>query len=109
MRSERFGSYFEGWKDNKEYASAEITKARLENAGFEDVRTWLHEEPTEFDSVGELARYLQKIVLRGHMEALPEGEQEPFALAVAEEMDAQDGPLLADYVRLNILARRPAA
>lgn len=108
VRSERFRTYFEKWEENKEYASAETARTRLEGAGFKQIQTWLHEEPTEFGSVGDLARYLQTIILRGHMEALPENEHEPFAFAVAEGMEVQDGPLLADYVRLNMLARRPA-
>jgi trans-aconitate 2-methyltransferase len=107
MRGERFRGFFEGWEENKEYAGVEVTKARLEAAGFERVRCWLHEEPTRFDSVGKLAGYLRTIILRGHVEALPEEERDPFAVAVAREMAAMDGPLLADYVRLNMLARKP--
>ncbi|MGH3089182.1 MAG: hypothetical protein ACRDSJ_17940 [Rubrobacteraceae bacterium] len=44
--------------------------------------------------------------MRGHVEVLPEGERDAFALAVAEETAATDGPLLADYVRLNMIARK---
>lgn len=109
MKDSRFRSHFENWNESKEYASAEVTKVRLRKAGFEETEAWLHEEPTEFDSVEKLAAYLATIILRGHVEALPEGERDAFALAVAEEMAAQDGPLLADYVRLNILARRVVA
>ena len=46
MREKRFRDYFEGWEDPKEYADAETTRVRLEAAGFEQVETWLHEEPT---------------------------------------------------------------
>jgi trans-aconitate 2-methyltransferase len=106
MGRDRFRPYFEGWDDDKNYAGAGETKRRLEAAGFEDVQTWLHEESTGFGSVEELARFLQTVVLGGHMEKLPEGERGPFAEAVAEEIVAEDGEPLLDYVRLNMMATR---
>ena len=108
MTRERFRPYFEGWQDDKNYADAETTKTRLEAAGFEEVETWLHDEAAAFGSVDELARFLATVVLGGHLEKLPEGEREPFAAAVAEEITAVDGSPLLDYVRLNIDARRAA-
>ncbi|HEV2091723.1 MAG TPA: methyltransferase domain-containing protein [Rubrobacter sp.] len=106
MARERFRPFFEGWDDDKNYAGAGETKARLEAAGFEDAETWLHEEPTRFGSVDEFARFLATVVLGGHLEKLPEGEREPFARAVAEEIVAEDGEPLLDYVRLNMTATR---
>lgn len=106
MGREPFAPHFENWTDDKEFAGVEATEERLRNAGFEPEGVWLHEEPTEFDTVENLASYLRTIILRGHAGILPEEAREPFALAVAEEMAAMDGPLLADYVRLNIMARR---
>ena len=108
VERERFRGYFEGWQDDKNYADPRTTKARLEAAGFEEVQTWLHDEPAAFASVEELARILATVVLGGHLERLPEGEREPFAQAVAREITAIDGSPLLDYVRLNIDARRAA-
>jgi trans-aconitate 2-methyltransferase len=108
MERERFRSYFEGWQDDKYYADALTTRERLEAAGFEKVETWLHDEAAAFGSVEELTRFLATVVLGGHLERLPEGEREPFARAVAEEITGVDGSPLLDYVRLNIDARRAA-
>jgi trans-aconitate 2-methyltransferase len=105
MARERFRPSFEGWDDNKNYAGAGETKERLEAVGFGGVETWLHEEPTRFGSVEELARFLATVVLGGHLERLPEGEREAFARAVAEA-SAEDGDPLLDYVRLNMTATR---
>lgn len=105
MREDRFQEAFEGWSDEKHFADPETTKARLEEAGFGEIDTWLHEEPTEFDSVEKLARYLRTVILRQHVAVLPEGERDAFVLAVAERMSEQ-GKLVVDYVRLNILARK---
>lgn len=106
MREERFRPYFEGWTDDKHYASAENTRKRLEEAGFEAVETWLHDEPTPFGSVEELARFIESVVLGGHMLRLPEEERGPFAGAVAAKISAFEEPPTLDYVRLNVLAVR---
>jgi len=106
MGEERFQERFEGWEDTKEYADAETTRVRLENAGFEDVETWLHEEPTRFDSVDKLTRFLKTVVLGQHLQRLPEEDREPFAAAVATKISAVEDPPVLDYVRLNILATR---
>ena len=108
MQEERFRRYLEGWTDDKNYADAETTRARLEAAGFEEVETWLHDEHTRFGSVEELARFLGAVVLGGHMERLPEEEREPFATAVAKGVAAVKDPPVLDYVRLNMTARRAA-
>jgi trans-aconitate 2-methyltransferase len=108
---ERYRAAFAGWSDDKEYASAETTAERLERAGFRERETWLHDEPTPFDSTEDLARYLKTVVLGRHLQRLPEREHEPFAAAVARRVadyDAGEPPVM-DYVRLNILARKPAA
>ncbi len=104
MRRERFRPYFVGWDDDKNYAGAGETKERLERAGFGGVETWLHEEPTRFGSVDELARFLATVVLGGHLQRLPGGEREAFAEAVAGEIVSEDGAPLLDYVRLNMTA-----
>ncbi|CAA9457887.1 MAG: Trans-aconitate 2-methyltransferase [uncultured Rubrobacteraceae bacterium] len=106
MQREQFRTHFEGWDDDKNYAGAEETKRRLEAAGFEGVETWLHEEPTRFGSVEELARFLATVVLGGHLQRLPEGGKEAFAGAVAGEIVAGDGDPLLDYIRLNMMATR---
>ena len=106
MEEERFRAFFEGWTDDKHFAGARATRERLEAAGFEDVEVWLHDEPTSFGSVEELARFLATVVLGGHLERVPEGEHEPFTGAVAGRIAAVDGEPLLDYVRLNMVARR---
>lgn len=108
VERERYRPFFEGWDDDKNYAGADETKKRLEAAGFEGVEAWLHEELTGFEGVEELGRFLGIVVLGGHLQRLPEGEREPFAEAVAEELLAANGEPLLDYVRLNMTATRGA-
>src|SRR3712207_492296 len=108
MGEDRFEEAFAGWEGVWNFADPETTKARLEAAGFEGVETWLHEEPTRFGSVEELARFLKTAVLRHHVAVLPEAERDRFAAAVAGRL-AEDGLLIVDYVRLNMLATRSEA
>jgi trans-aconitate 2-methyltransferase len=108
MGEARFKDTFAGWEGVWNFADPETTKARLESAGFEDVESWLHEEPTRFGSVGELARFLKTVVLRQHVAVLPEGERDAFSTAVAARL-AERGSLVVDYVRLNIIATRTGA
>ena len=103
MGEDRFRDAFAGWEEGWYFADPETTKARLEAAGFEEVETWLHEEFTRFGSVDELARFLKTVVLKQHLTFLPEGERDHFARAVAEGL-AEEGSLVVDYVRLNMLA-----
>jgi trans-aconitate 2-methyltransferase len=105
MGEKRFGGFFADWEQIWYFADPEITRARLEGAGFEEVETWLHDEYTEFGSVDEMARFLKTVVLRPHLAVLPEAEKDPFAAAVAARL-AEQGALVVDYVRLNILATR---
>ncbi len=108
MGEERFRDAFAGWEEGWNFADPEATKARLEAAGFGGVETWLHEELTEFGSVEDLTRFLRTVVLKQYLASLPEGDREPFAAAVAGRL-AERGMLVVDYVRLNMLARRPEA
>ena len=105
MGEERFRGFFAGWEDDWNFADPETTRVRLEAAGFEEIETWLHDEPTEFGTVDELARFLKTVVLRQHLALLPEEARDPFASAVAGRL-AEEGSLVVDYVRLNILATR---
>jgi len=105
MGEDRFKDAFVGWEGDWNFVDPEATKARLEAAGFEEIQTWLHEEPTEFGSVEDLTRFLKAVVLRQHLTALPEQEKGPFAAAVAGRL-AEEGLLVVDYVRLNMIATR---
>ena len=90
-----------GLQQRKNYASPETTRSRLETAGFIDVETWLHEEPTPLPP-GDLEPYLEAICLGDHVEGLAPGDRRKLVHEVARRMP---GPVI-DYVRLNIRARR---
>jgi len=96
--AERLG----GWTGPWNYASAEETAERLARAGFTKIRTWL--QPWEV-TPPEPAEFLRSVCLHPFAERL---EPELYGRFVADVLAEAGEPLVLDYVRLNICARRPA-
>jgi trans-aconitate 2-methyltransferase len=97
-----YARYFEGWAGPWNYATAEETAERLERAGFADVQTWL--QPWSV-TPPEPAEFLRSVCLHPHMERLPAELRDAY---ISDVVAAAGEPLVLDYVRLNIDARRPA-
>jgi trans-aconitate 2-methyltransferase len=83
------------------FATAEETRAQLEAAGFTEIETWLHDEPTAIPAA-DFETFLATVVLGQNVERRAPADREPFLRSV---IDRLPGPEL-DYVRLNIVARR---
>ncbi len=96
--SELFAPYFEGFDSPWNYAGAEESEARLEAAGFEDVRCWL--QPWTIEPV-EPVEFLRTVCLGPHVDRLPDELRTSF---VERILDAEPEPLQLEYVRLNIEA-----
>jgi trans-aconitate 2-methyltransferase len=97
-----WASRFEGWTRPSKMATAEETEASLLAAGFVDVKTWLEPAPQQPDDPAE---YLRTINLGAHLHRLEEPDHAAFVARVVERLG---DPVVVDYVRLNIDARRPA-
>jgi trans-aconitate 2-methyltransferase len=85
----------------KVFATPERTAERLRTSGFVDVESWLHTEPTPFETLGALETFLRTVALGDHVKTMTDGEADAFAHAVAARLPR----LELDYVRLNIDAR----
>jgi trans-aconitate 2-methyltransferase len=96
---EPFARHLAGWEGPWNFAGPEATTRRLERAGFEAVETWLEPYPVVPDDPGD---YLRTVCLGYHLEQLPEELRDDYVEAVLERSDPE-----LDYVRLNIVARRP--
>jgi len=92
----------DGWLGDKTFATPEATSDRLRRAGFVDIQTWLHPEPTRFDPGEPFETFLRTVILGNHLARLPAAEHDAFVRSVAERLPE---PVI-DYVRLNILATR---
>jgi trans-aconitate 2-methyltransferase len=84
------------------FARPEETEARLEAAGFRDVRCWLEDAPTTFETRSEFETFLATVVLRVVLARRPPEERDAFVRTVVDRI----GRLELDYVRLNIDAVR---
>jgi trans-aconitate 2-methyltransferase len=83
------------------FADPEVTRRRLETAGFSDVETWLQPEPTAFSSDDELRDYLVTVIMRP-LSGRPAAELPALAAEAARLLPGRE----VDYVRLNLTARR---
>jgi trans-aconitate 2-methyltransferase len=92
----------EPWAGPWAFSTPEEMAGRLAAAGFTDIETWLHDEPTVIEPGEPLETFLRSVVLRLHVDQLPEDRRGSFVRAVADRLPG--GRI--DYVRLNILARR---
>jgi trans-aconitate 2-methyltransferase len=88
--------------EGKAFATAEETRHRLLSAGFRNAETWLHPEPTLFDSREDLETFLATVVLREHVDRMDAPTRSAFLAAVIDRLPT----LELDYVRLNIDATR---
>jgi trans-aconitate 2-methyltransferase len=103
---EPYASYL-GQVEFRKYRTEEEAQAAMEHAGWSDVRASLFESPVRFDNYDEASLYLRTIILQRHVAALPEEHQEQFLRAVIDETIRRFGePFTADYVRLDLWARR---
>jgi trans-aconitate 2-methyltransferase len=100
----RFAAYFEGWTQPWNYAGAEETEARLDRAGFTEIHCWLEPKPT---TPPEPRTFARSVCLVRHLDVIPAELHDEFLDRVMERVIARVGePVVLDYVRLNITARR---
>ncbi len=99
---ERFSPYLRPEQRAWNYASVGDTELRLQRAGFETERVWLQPWPV---NPRDPRGFLTTVILPWHLDRLPEDLHDVFLDAVLAGMPR---PLVVEYVRLNISARRPA-
>ena len=97
---EPFAPHLAGWPNPWYFASPAATAERLLRLGYTDVWTWRQHVPVAPEDPVE---YFTTVMLGSHLERLPEPDRAAFVTAVLAELDAP----VVQYVRLNILARRP--
>jgi trans-aconitate 2-methyltransferase len=98
---EPFAPALRGWPGPWTFAGTGETADRLRRLGWVDVWTWSYHVRVEPEDPRE---YLGTVALGSHTERLAPPLRDAFVDAVLAELDEP----VVDYVRLNILARRPA-
>src|SRR4051812_25032781 len=74
MQSPKYARYFEHWKHPWEFANAEVTKSRMEGAGFVEVETWLEHAPLKLASAEEYRQFVGPVILRPFMNAISDAK-----------------------------------
>jgi trans-aconitate 2-methyltransferase len=98
---ERFSAYLRGMPAATNFASVGDTETRLARAGFDVGRVWLYSERYE---PPDPRAFVASVGLNKHIDRLPDELHDEFIDAVLGSMAR---PLVLEYVRLNISARRP--
>ncbi|PYQ46136.1 MAG: methyltransferase type 11 [Acidobacteria bacterium] len=101
-----FANYFAGFREPWLFEDAEDAAQRLRNAGFVDVETSLEAAPTVLDDAAHYNEFVRNIVLRRHLENIPEpAERDQFMAILTQQAARDDPPFLLDYWRLNLRGR----
>jgi trans-aconitate 2-methyltransferase len=95
-----FAPHFAGWQRPWNYAGDAETRARLGDAGFAAVECWL--EPKSVTPADPRA-FVHTVCLVRHLDPLPCELREAFVDRVLARAGT---PLVLEYVRLNMTARR---
>jgi trans-aconitate 2-methyltransferase len=98
---EPFAPALADWPGPWHFASARETAARLRRLGYADVWTWRQEVPVTPE---DPERYFRSVILGSHLERLAPEHRDAFVDHVLADMPEPT----VHYVRLNVLARRPA-
>jgi trans-aconitate 2-methyltransferase len=100
-REQPYAPYFETWQRPWNYATDADTDRRLLKAGFEQITCWLEPRPV---TPAQPREFVQTVCLVRHLDPLPEELREPF---LDEVLRRSGTPLVLEYVRLNMTARKP--
>jgi len=109
MEDPRFASHFTAWRDPWEFADTTTTNRRLEEAGFEEIRTSLVPAPIVQPDAAAFQIFITTVICRPHLAHLPDPAlQEAFVRDLTEQASMDNPAFELDYWRLNIEARRPS-
>ncbi len=94
--------------DPRKYRTpGEVTES-MNECGWTDVKGNLFDSPVPFDNPDDASLYLRTVILQQQVEVLPDDLGQPFLSdVVAEIIERQGAPFVADYTRLDIWANRP--
>ena len=108
MRRAPFAEFFLDWKGVWEFSTPEEAAARLESAGFVDIKTSLEPAPTTLVDEASYREFVTTVIYNPHLTWLPEG---PLRVQFIDEVTSlaarQDPPYTLDYWRLNLEGMRP--
>jgi trans-aconitate 2-methyltransferase len=108
MESEKFKKYFAGRQRVWEYPTPELTRERLQRAGFRDVSSSLEAAPVAFSDRQQYAEFLAAMILHPYLERLPAHLHPDFQDELVRQAAQDQPPFVFDYWRLNMYCRKAA-
>jgi trans-aconitate methyltransferase len=108
MGSAPYAGFFREWREPWNFADAPATAARLDRAGFRDVRTWIEDAPVTLGDAAAFAEFVSCVCIRHHLHRLPPPLRDRFVGTLTDAYRDDPRPFVLDYQRLNIDARKAA-
>jgi len=106
MFSPKYAQYFQNWQSPWEFAGDKTTADRMAAAGFVEISIWLEPAPVRFNSAIEYKAFMETVILRPFLNALPDVQlKDEFLNDVVQEAAAA-GDFELDYWRLNLSGRK---
>jgi trans-aconitate methyltransferase len=107
-QSPKFASFLATFPSPWLYQNAEGAAGTLKRAGFVEVQTNIEAAPTLFDDRRHYFEFVKTVIVRAHLERLPdENLREQYVSDLSDQAADDDPPFLIDYWRLNLSARKP--
>ncbi|MGA8151111.1 MAG: methyltransferase domain-containing protein [Terriglobales bacterium] len=106
--SVRYARYFADFREPWTYNDAETAAAILRRAGFVEVESSLEPALTVLEDLAKYSEFVRTVILRQHLERIPDAELRiGFVAEIAGQAANDDPPFSLDYWRLNLSARTP--
>jgi len=104
----KFARFLADFEEPWVYADANTAADTLQRAGFTDVKTGLEPAPTVLDDVQHYSEFIKTVILRSHLERIPDSDlRAHYVSELAHQAESDDPPFLLDYWRLNLSAKVP--
>jgi len=104
----KYAQYFSGFHEPWVFNDAETDSVLLQRAGFVEVDTSLEPAPTILEDPAKYSEFVRTVILRRHLERIPDGDLcTDFVASLAGQAAADDPPFSLDYWRLNLDASVP--
>jgi trans-aconitate 2-methyltransferase len=106
--TERFASYFTGFREPWLFEDADEAAETLRRAGFVDIETSVEPALTALEDAPHYSEFVRNIILRLHLQHLPSEQlRSEFMTRLTAQAAQDDPPFSLDYWRLNLRGRAP--
>lgn len=101
-----FAPFFAGFREPWLFQDAKDAACTLRRAGFTDVESSVEPAMTLLDDARHYIEFVRNVILREHLQRLPnENLRDAYMAELAEESAKDDPPFSLDYWRLNLRGR----